>query len=146
VAAGDVVSVALTPPPPPPPVAANVPPPTATTPVDVTRDEGAHRGVLPPAVVYVGAAATAIATGITIWSAVDTEQARTRYNGTEQALQDGLGRERRTNVLVTVSGGLGAVTLLSMLLLVDWHKHPAAKEATVKVGVGLGSFALHGSF
>ncbi len=162
VAAGDVVSIALVAPSAPPPAVVQVPPPTASP--SAGKDggkDGKDAGVttashgLPPAVVYAGAATTVVATGFTIWSAVDTEQARSHYDGSQQALNDGLGKERRTNVLVVVSGGLGGLTLLSMLLLVDWHKHSASEkangrekpaDATVKVGVGPGSFVVGGSF
>jgi hypothetical protein len=163
VAAGDVVSIALVAPAAAAPVVAQAPAAT-TSPAGASKDggkDGKDAGVttashgLPPAVVYAGAAATVVATGFTIWSAVDTEQARSHYDGSQQALSDGLGKERRTNVLVVVSGGLGGLTLLSMLLLVDWHKHPSSEkqsakekpaDATVKVGVGPGSFVVGGSF
>jgi hypothetical protein len=121
----------------------------APAPAEVTRDEGVKTGRhgLPPVVVWIGAGATAVATGITVWSAVDTEQARSHYNGTPQALDDGLDKERRTNVLVVVSSGLGAFTLLSTLLFVDWHGSGKPKEGvTVKVGAGLGSVSLGGTF
>jgi hypothetical protein len=147
VAAGDVMSVALvTAPPAPAAPAAALP---APAPAEVTRDEGVKTGRhgLPPVVVWIGAGATAVATGITVWSAVDTEQARSHYNGTPQALDDGLDKERRTNVLVVVSSGLGAFTLLSTLLFVDWHGSGKPKEGvTVKVGAGLGSVSLGGTF
>jgi len=155
VAAGDVVSVALVAPPPPPPVVAP-PPPPATTTIEVADGHGKRGRTWSPVVVYVGGALTLVATGVSIWSALDTEQARRQYNGTQQALDDGLSKEHRTNIAVAVSGGLGAVTLLSTLLFVDWHKHSPSAEpgpspggapgGGVSFGIGPGSLVARGSF
>jgi tetratricopeptide (TPR) repeat protein len=155
VAAGDVISVALVAPlgkePPPPP---NTSPSTGmtagpaqgqTAQGQTTADVGQHPVATrsqgwPPAVVYAAGAATLLAGGFTLWSAVDTQHARNDYNGTQQALDDGLSKEHRTNIAIVATAVLGAFTVASAAFFVGWRR------PQVKVGVGVGSIALDGRF
>jgi len=74
-------------------------------------------------VFFSGVGLTAVATGLTIASAVDTRAARNDFNlhPTAQALSDGKAKELRTNVLLAVSGGLAVLTAVTGLWLVQWH-------------------------
>lgn len=150
VAPGDIVSVALVPPSEPP--AAPPPPAPSTLPASpgmgvgaanpADMDQGAASHGWSPLVVVVGVAATVVAGGVTAWSAIDTQNARGSFDGSQQQLDDGLGKERRTNVLIAATAGLGALTLLISVAFVDWHKH----DASVKVGVAPGGFVAAGRF
>jgi hypothetical protein len=167
VAAGDVVSVALVPPSAPPVVATATPPPPvqnnpATTPTkeQPTHDEPKTEekkggGGLPPTIVYVGGAATVLAGAFTIWSGLDTNKARSDFNGTQQALDDGIAKEHRTNIALAVTGVLGAFTLVSAAFLVDWGGGRSTKKSdsasaaggpTMMIGVGPGTISASGRF
>ncbi len=168
VAAGDVMSVALVPPSQAPPPAPTSAPPPSSSPVPIVtgtasssptsepHDEGASKSHgWSPVVVVVGGVATALAGGFTIWSGIDTANARSNFNGTQQALDDGLAKEHRTNIALAVTGALGAFTLVSAIFLVDWHGKPEKAAATdvppvpgpsVGLGVGPGYASLEGRF
>ena len=81
-----------------------------------TGDRGAkpHRG-LSPWIFATGAAVTAGLGAVTIWSGLDVMSAHDAYRGreTQQAYDDGLIKERRTNLLVgaTITAGLTTVVL-----------------------------------
>lgn len=89
----------------------------------------------PPSVVIVEGGITVAMAGVTFWSAVDTlgtlQDFEARPN--RAALDDGRSSERRTNVLVGVSIGLGVITALTAAFLVDWKK-----SSTLRVGVAPG--------
>jgi hypothetical protein len=107
-----------------------------------------------PAVFFVGAGLTVVAAGVTVWSGIDTQNSpgtdRVREEcagkGTDCPLyQDGLAKERRTNVLIGVSAGLGVVTGVVGAFFTDWSggdsKEAARKRsvaARVEPWVGLG--------
>jgi len=100
------------------------------------RDEG---GGLPPAIFYTGAILTVVAGGVLAWSAVDTLEAAEDYEDmpTQAKLDAGRDLERRTNILVGVTAGLGAVTLL-LLALTDFggDEAPAVETAFVPLPEG----------
>ncbi|HEX7664116.1 MAG TPA: tetratricopeptide repeat protein, partial [Polyangiaceae bacterium] len=142
IAPGAIVSMVLSldekaPPPPPPP-----------TPVVV--DDRFHG--LPPWVLLIGGGLTAVSLGVTIWSGLDTNSARSDFDAspTQQKLDDGRGKETRTNVLIGVTAGVAVLTGVTAAFLVDWKgkgketKPPA--DGNVTVGFGPGSFAVKGAF
>ncbi len=69
---------------------------------------GRHLGVL-----YGGAAATIVGVGLTTWSGLNTLSARDRYvaQPTEELYKDGIGRQRRTNMLLIGTCVLAATTV-----------------------------------
>jgi hypothetical protein len=120
-----------------------VPPPSADP--AAAKDEGALKksSGWPPTIFFVGAGLTAVAGGITIWSGIDTvnnpgadkvkEECGTE--GESCALyQEGLSKQRRTNILIGVTAGLGVATLLVGVLATDWSggKNASAPAETVK--------------
>lgn len=78
-------------------------------------------GGLSPAVMVTGLALTAVAGGVLVWSGVDTLDGVPAYQAdpTPERLADGQGRETRTNVLIGVTAGLAAVTLV-LAIFTDW--------------------------
>lgn len=88
------------------------PTPPAPAPVPAPGDRG-----LTPVVFAVGAGLTAVSAGILVWSGLDVLSARDAYVAlpSESAYLDGVGRETRTNVLVGVTAGLAAATLVVAL-------------------------------
>jgi hypothetical protein len=132
-------------------------------PASTPRESGpreAHKP-LPPLVVVVGAGLTAVVGGVAVWSALDTKSTHDSFvsglcSSTGSAACDGLASsgssaQARTNVLLGVTGGLAAGTLVVALVLVDWtgpqkttaHARLAAGPL---VGPGLGGVRLGGSF
>lgn len=115
---------------PPEPVAAPVP--EAPAPVVVSSPPEPPRPApsgLPPSVFWIGAGLTLAATGATVWSGLDTlenpgeELVRNEClkDDTSCALyQDGLDRQRRTNVLIGVSAALGVGTIVVGTFFTDW--------------------------
>jgi hypothetical protein len=131
---------------PPPPVVAPVPPPS-----------GIH-----PAVFATGAALTAVSLGITIWSGIDTisdpgqTAVKTQCVGANdntncKAYVMGIDNQLRTNVLIGVTSGLGAVTAV-IAIFTRWSSSPNEPTPPPRVeGVvtplpGGGVLGLRGSF
>jgi hypothetical protein len=171
--AGEVRSVALVAEPPPaapaapaatplaPPAA---PPPSAAGPGPraVTPDAPAPgpSRPLPPAAVIIGAAAAAIGAGVTVWSGLDTLAARDAFDAapTQDNLDAGRAKQLRTNALLGVTIGLGALTGAAAIWLVDWGDRappaPAARQrlrpgrpqARAALGAGPAWIGLAGSF
>lgn len=99
------------------------------------------------AVVVAGGAATAVAGGLLIWSGADTLRQRALFDDerTPQHLEDGRDKQTRTNVLIGVTAGLGALTAGAAVLLLDWRRPPA--HARLAPGpAGLRSVSVAGEF
>jgi hypothetical protein len=158
VEAGGVVSVALVDEPPPAPAPAPAPPPAAAA---APAPLPAPRPTTPPppgprpalVVASVGGGLTAIAAGVLLWSGVDTLNARSAYDGlpagshTQEIIDAGHAKQDRTNVLVGVTAGLGALTAAGTIWL--FATSPRA-EGTASRGLRLGvagsGASLAGSF
>jgi hypothetical protein len=72
---------------------------------------------------FIGAAAATVVVGaVALWSGLDTLSARDRYrdNPTQAGYNDGVNRERRTNVLIAGTAVLGAGTLALGLFETKW--------------------------
>lgn len=110
-----------------------------------------------PAVFFVGAGLTVAAGAATVWSGLDTQN----NPGTDRvksecagqgpdcpAYQDGLSRQRRTNVLIGVTAGLGVVTGVVGAFFTDWGGGSKGPEqaAHVEPWVSLGSVGARGRF
>jgi hypothetical protein len=141
VAAGSVTEVTLTPPPdlptPPPPIptargasppvtgeAAVAPPSWATQPEAPKLEAARGTHVLPPWVVILGSAVTAVGVAGTIWSGIETEQFKsTVYDPSPSTsnLDAGLTRERRTNFLLGATVAAGVATGVFAIWFVDWR-------------------------
>jgi tetratricopeptide (TPR) repeat protein len=105
--------------------------PIAAAPPTTTADEGVDKksSGWSPTVFYVGAGLTAVVGGITVWSGIDTvnnpgaDRVKTGCGTQGEACalyQEGLSKQRRTNVLIGVTAGVGVGTLLVGLLATDW--------------------------
>jgi hypothetical protein len=110
-----------------------VPPPEETS---QPPEDAASDGGISPIFFISGAVLTAAAGGVLVWSGIDTMnepgedavRAGCVGQGTECALyQEGLDKELRTNVLIGVTAGLGATTLV-LALLTDWDGDATAAE------------------
>jgi hypothetical protein len=113
--------------------------------VPAQRDEGAAKksSGWPPTIFFVGAGLTAVLGGITVWSGIDTVnnpgadkvKAECTNQGSSCPLyQEGLSKQRRTNVLIGVSAGVGVATILVGVLATDWSggKSEPAKAAKLR--------------
>lgn len=151
VVAGSLEHVLLEPPKPPPE-------PKPETAAGGAADQGGphdkggkKHGGLPPVVVYVGAGATAVLAGVTVWSGLDTEKARSDYNGhpTQAGLDAGRGKQTRTNILIGATAAVGVATAVVGLFATDWKGksgRDSQADAHMAFGVGPGSVALSGRF
>jgi hypothetical protein len=115
------------------------------------KDQGkpVNLRILPPAAVIGGGAATALFIGLTTWSGVDTLSARGDFDvaPTQENLDIGRGKQTRTNVLLGVTLSLAAITGAAAVFFVDWSKPSGPPlEGEVKVGLGIGSVHVAGSF
>jgi len=99
--------------------------------VDPTKDQGPAKksGGLPPAVFFTAAGLTVVAGGITVWSGIDTvnnpgaDAVKTKCAGQGESCpeyQEGLSKQKRTNVLIAVTGGLAAVSIVIAAVATDW--------------------------
>lgn len=108
------------------------------------KDEGEPKksGGWSPTVFYVGAGLTAVLGGVTVWSGIDTvnnpgaDRVKKECGDLMQRedcelYKEGLSKQRRTNVLIGVTAGVGVGTALVGLLLTDWSggKSEADKAA-----------------
>jgi hypothetical protein len=123
--------------------------PEPTSPQSSERDEGAtsaSRG-WSPIVFFVGAGVTAVLGGVTIWSGIDTvnnpgADRVTNECGSQgeacELYQEGLSKQRRTNVLIGVTAGVGVATILVGVLATDWSGGKSTSaEATKRLKPGV---------
>ena len=141
---------------PTPIVAAPLPPPA-----DAAQASSSSRP-LGPAAFVVGAALTAVGVGLTVWSGIDAER-----NPGEAAVkrdcvglgegcaeyQQGLWAQRRTNILLAGTGGVGMITAVVGVFFTRWQgggKRGESPQGDDRVYVepvfGLGQAALRGTF
>jgi hypothetical protein len=136
-AAGETVQVELAPP------GEEVRPPVTTRPAGAApRDEPG--GGLPVAVLLAAAGVTAVVGGVTAWSALDTSAAKSEYDAdpTLERLEDGQARETRTNVLLAVTGGLAATTLVIAVLTDFSGEVPPEAEAVAVAPMRAGAVVV----
>jgi hypothetical protein len=132
VAAGVTERVVLTAPAAAAPASAP-PPASSATPAAAPRpDKPLH-----PAWFFVGLGATAALGAVTIWSGVDTNAAADEFHAhpTQAGLDDGRGRQTRTNALVVATGVSAIATAALGVFAVRWSSSP-------RVGVAL---STHGA-
>ncbi len=102
---------------------------------------------LPPAVVYVGGVLTLGLAGVSVWSGLDTVQAKKDFdakpNRTEADKEAGVAKQTRTNVLIGATAVTGLLTIGIGLFATNWGS--GKKEGTA-LRIGPGSVALEGTF
>jgi len=153
--------------------AAPVAAPVVQPPSDKPADEGAQAksGKLPPTVFWVGVGLTGALTATTIWSGVDTknnpgaDRVREACSSVDASgahstecdslYNEGRDKQKRTNLLLGVSAGVGVATAVVGAFFTDWggSKKPAAREAkksrlkgfSVQPWVSIGSGASVGA-
>jgi hypothetical protein len=122
-----------------------------------TKDEGALKksSGWPPTIFFVSAGVTAVVGGITVWSGIDTvnnpgaDKVRDECGTQGEACalyQEGLSKQRRTNVLIGVTAGLGVATILVGVLATDWSggknaSAPAESAKRLRPGVAMTPWA-----
>jgi hypothetical protein len=121
-------------------------PPSATA--ATTAPVAAKRG-WPPVVVYAGAGVTAALVGLTVWSGVDTLDARKALPAVPARTQNEevLGRAHRTSGLLAGSVLVGVVTAAVGVWLVVWDRPAGPAAALVAAPLADGAHvALRGRF
>lgn len=102
---------------------------------------------LSPTWVFVGAGATAVLAGVTVWSGLDTQAARRDFDDhpTQGGLDDGRAKQSRTNVLLGATLVVGAATGAIALFATDWRGQPEPAE-DLAIGIGPSRIELSGRF
>ena len=122
-------------------------PPPASVP---TLTSTPSHATLSPAWFYVGLGASALFTGLTVWSGLDTKSAYSDYerdlprldlSEAEQRVSQGHSRELRTNLLLAGSLVCGAGTAALGIWFVDF-----SGQARAKVGLSPSAIAVSGTF
>lgn len=89
-----------------------------------------------PVVFWIGAGATAVLGGVTVWSGIDTinnpGKDKVQANCIDTSCgyyQSGRDRQLRTNILIGATGAVGAATAVVGLFLTDWGGHKEDVQA-----------------
>jgi hypothetical protein len=126
------------------PVAPAAPPPVVGPPPEPTPDRTPTRHGWSPTVVWIGGGLTLVLAGIATWSGIDTVDALHEWERapTQSGLDDGKGKQLRTNILIGGAVAAGIFTGAAALWLVDWQSD------SVRVGLGVlpGGIAASGKF
>jgi Flp pilus assembly protein TadG len=119
------------------------PTPTPVTPPTPDPTPEKSRG-WSPAVVYVGLGLTVVAGGLGVLSGLDVVNQKSTFDKdpTQTNLDTGKSKQLRTNILLGVTAGLGVLTGVAAIWLVDWH----SKDRSVQVGTGFGDVRFRGTF
>ncbi len=139
VAAGASVEVAPLPPAPPAPTPVLAPPPSPPHSADVSRARPLPSAAAPerresprnqgvsPVWFWVGAAVTAVAGGVTVWSAVDTKSKHDDFVAKPSAATSSAGTDAqlRTNLLALATAAAGVTTAALGVFAVGWSPGPA---------------------
>jgi hypothetical protein len=129
--------------------------PTAKVPAVATEHPISESSGLSPTLAIAGMTLTAALGGFTIWSGLDTLSAHDDFlnTRTRAAYNDGIDRERRTNVLIGATAVIGVATLAVALFATHWStpRSPAgAAPQTLRIDLAAtsseGRFAVRGSF
>lgn len=110
VAEGETVAVAFDDPPAALPARETPPAPTTSpTPVEPSPQ---RTGPISPLVTMIAAGLTLASAGVATWSGIDTLNERDAWDArpSNETLDAGLDKQRRTNILIGVTIGLGAIT------------------------------------
>jgi tetratricopeptide (TPR) repeat protein len=122
--------------------------PELAGPADGERDGGATGKAAgwSPVVFFVGAGITAVLGGVTVWSGIDTinnpgaDRVKTECATQGEACelyQEGLSKQRRTNVLIGVTAGAGVATILVGVLATDWTGGKTRVESAARLKPGM---------
>ncbi len=123
------------------------PTPVPTPPPVRDRDqegEKKSRGGWSPAVVGVGVGLTAVAGTVAVIFGLDVVNQKAAFDKdpTQSNLDTGKSKQLRTNIMLGVTAGLGVLTGVAAIWLVDWH----SGDRNVQVGTGLGDVRVRGTF
>ncbi len=151
-AAGSTLTITLAPPAPSSTsTPTSTPTPTSTSTPTSTTAPGHGWS---PWIVVAGGGLTLVGAVATIVSGIDTanfksnhydpDYARHDAQAVGQDLASGLDRERRTNILLGATVGVGVLTGVMALFFVDWHG--SAAGPSVGVGAGPASLQVRGRF
>lgn len=117
---------------------------------DAKRDAPAEKPKpLSPTWFFVGVGATVLLGGATVWSGLDTNQAREDFDAdpTQQGLDDGKSKQTRTNVLLAGTAVAGVATAAIGIFFTNWGaKKRAPPPADATLGIGPGFVNVRGSF
>ncbi len=116
---------------------------------DFVRDDPqkeAETKPLSPTYFWVGAGATAVLAGVTVWSGLDTNSAREQFDESpsQSGLDDGRSKQTRTNVLLGATAVVGTLTAVTGLFFTDFS--PKRKPESISLAIGPGEVRVLGQF
>ena len=131
--------------------------PPAEPPVgDKPADDGASQksGSWSPTVFWVGVGVTAVATGVTVWSGIDTLnnpgadkvrascQAMPKADDCDSLYQKGVDKQHRTNALIGVTAGVGVLTALVGVFFTAWDHEKKAPPSVDETRTSRSGFSV----
>lgn len=135
--AGETVAITLEAPPEPQPPKAETSKPSVAAPSDTTMDE--RRSIVAPAVPIVFGGFTVATGALTLWSGLETLEAKDTYeqDPTPERFANGRNLEKRTNAFIGMTAVLGAATIATTILALVKKEPDRDTEARVRAVVGL---------
>jgi len=120
------------------PGSSDVPSPGASSAVDAGSPQEGGSGIS-PAFFYVAAGLTGVMLGVTAWSGADTKSRRKDFDAapTHEGYLDGVSAQKRTNILLGVSIGLGLVSAGLGVFAVKWDSGTTATVSVAPNGANL---------
>jgi hypothetical protein len=119
-------------------------------PSDAVKDAGKGSSKpLSPAIFYVGVGVTAVLAGVTVWSGIDTNKARSDFDArpTQSGLDEGKAKQSRTNLLIGATAAAGVGTAVIGIFFTDWKGKPKPKPVDeVSLGFAPAFVTARGSF
>lgn len=114
---------------------------------DPRADVADKKKGLSPGFFAVAGIATLGLGGATLWSGLDVLAAHDEYekNQTQKAYEDGLDKQRRTNILIGATAAAGAATVV-FAILTKWKSDDSAVRAGVDVGSRSGIVTVSGTY
>ena len=125
----------------PAPMQASTAPLATTTPA--RSNAGSTSRTWSPAIFYAGVGATLVLTGVTVWSGIDTLDARARLPGTAHDNQNVMARAHRTDALLAATLVTAGATAYVGLRLVAWSPRSEVKVSASPQGAAI---SLRGAF
>jgi hypothetical protein len=101
-----------------------------------------------PVVFVAGAALTVVASAVAVGFGVDTLNERAEFDASPSAARfdAGQAKQTRTNVAIGVAAGLGVLTAVTGLWLVDWSGKRSDRERRVGLAVSPSFVGVSGAF
>jgi hypothetical protein len=119
--------------------ASDVPAPEGSATPDAGPPKEGESGGISPAFFFVAAGVTGVLLGVTAWSGFDTQSRRKDFDAapTHEGYLDGVAAQKRTNILLGVTIGVGLASAGIGVFAVKWDSGTAATVSVAPNGANL---------